>query len=83
MSLDRRLQILVEGRQHDLLEREAVRRGTSVAALIRNAIDRVYAGADADRQRAAAALLEAQPMPVEDWDTMKAAMLDELADGHR
>ncbi|MEX2619914.1 MAG: hypothetical protein WD250_06820 [Egibacteraceae bacterium] len=79
MPLDRRLQILLEERQHVLLEQEAARRGTSVASLIREAIDRVYAGATADRQDAAAAILEASPMPVEDWAPLKARMLDEMA----
>lgn len=83
MALDRRLQILLEERQHALLEREATRRGTSVAALIREAVDRMYAGAGADRQQAAAELLQAEPMPVEDWTAMKAQMLDELAGGDR
>ncbi|MEX2620375.1 MAG: hypothetical protein WD250_09150 [Egibacteraceae bacterium] len=62
-----------------MLAQEAARRGTSVASLIREAIDRVYAGATADRQDAAAAILEASPMPVEDWAPMKAGMLDEMA----
>jgi hypothetical protein len=79
MPLDRRMQILLEERQHALLEQEAARRQTSVAALIRDAIDRVYAGSAGDRQHAAAGLLEAAPMPVEDWAVMKAQMLDDLA----
>jgi hypothetical protein len=82
MGLDRRLQVLLEERQHALLAREARRRGTSVGALSRDAIDRVYAGTAGDRERAAAELLAAEPMPVEDWRTMKARMLDELAGGH-
>lgn len=80
MPLDRRLQILLEERQHALLQREADRRGTSVAALIREAVDRVY-GPGADRQAAAAALLAAEPMPVDDWDTMKQELLDDLSGG--
>lgn len=81
MSLDRRVQILLDDRRYAVLEREAARRDTSVAALIRAAIDRTYAGADANRRAAGAALLDAEPMPVEDWSDMKAAMLDELAGG--
>lgn len=75
------MQILLDDRRYALLEREAVRRQMSVAALIRAAIDRTYAGADANRRAAGAALLSAEPMPVEDWASMKESMLDELAGG--
>lgn len=81
MSLDRRVQILLDDRRYAVLEREAARRRVSVAALIRAAIDRTYAGVDANRRAAGEGLLSAAPMPVEDWETMKAAMLDELAGG--
>ena len=81
MALDRRVQILLDDRRYAVLEREAVRRGTSVAALIRAAIDRTYAGSDANRRAAGEALLAADPMPVEDWEDMKAGMLDEMAGG--
>jgi hypothetical protein len=79
MSLDRRVHILLDDRRYAVLEGEAARRRTSVAALIRDAIDRTYAGADANRHAAGEALLAADPMPVEDWEAMKSAMLDELA----
>lgn len=80
-ALDRRLQILIDDARLATLQREASRQGTSVAALIREAIDRTYGAADANRADAAAGLLEAVPMPVEDWQEMKLAMLDELAGG--
>jgi len=79
--LTRRVQILLDERRHELLEREAQRRGTSVAALVREAIDRTYAGADANRAEAGRALLAAASMPVEDWVEMKSDMLDELSSG--
>jgi hypothetical protein len=81
MSLDRRVQILLNARRYEMLEREAARRQTSVAALIRAAIDRTYAGVDANRRAAGEALLDAEPMPVGDWEDMKASMLDELGGG--
>ncbi len=80
-TLDRRVQILLDDRRYAVLEREAARRQTSVAALIRAAIDRTYASVDANRAAAGAGLLDAEPMPVESWDAMKSAMLDELAGG--
>lgn len=79
MPLDRRVQILLEARQYEVLEREARRTGTSVASLIRAALDRVYLAGDSNRADAGRRLLAAEPMPVEDWETMKMAMLDELA----
>lgn len=77
--LDRRVQLLLDERRHSMLEREASRRRTSVAALIRAAIDSSYAGQDANRREAGQRLLDAPAMPVEDWADMKAQMLDELS----
>lgn len=79
MGLDRRVQLLLDERRYAVLEREAARRGASVAALIRAAIDRTYAGTDANRLAAGQALLDAPPMPVEDWAAMKEQLLDELS----
>jgi hypothetical protein len=80
-TLTRRVQILLDEQRHNRLEREAARKGTSVAALIREAIDRTYPSGPASRAEAAASLLSAPPMPVEDWAVMKEQMLDELASG--
>ncbi len=62
--LDRRLQVLVDEDRWNRLEREAHRRGVSVAVLVREAIDERFPG-DADRRRAALeAVLDAEPMDV-------------------
>lgn len=80
-TLTRRVQILLDDERYRLLEREAERQGVPVAALIREAIDRSFAGGGDTRAHAAAALLAAEAMPVDDWSVMKERMLDELAGG--
>ena len=65
---DRRLQVLVDADRSSRLEREASRRGVSVAVLVREAIDELLPG-DADARRAALqAVLGAEPMDVPDPD---------------
>jgi hypothetical protein len=51
--LNQRLQILVSSEQRGRLEREARRRGTSVASVIREAVDAQLGGVTADERRAA------------------------------
>jgi len=63
--LDRRLQLLLDADRYRKVEREARRRGTSVAAVIRSAIDQIPSSEDWERRRAALeAILAAEPMPV-------------------
>jgi hypothetical protein len=61
--MERRLQILLDEERYRKVEREAERRGTSFAAVIREAIDRLPLGTD-DRRAAIAAILSAEAMPV-------------------
>ncbi|MBI3979563.1 MAG: antitoxin [Chloroflexi bacterium] len=61
--LDHRLQILLDAERYQKVAREAARRGTSIAAVIREAIDRLPAEGDS-RHVAIAAILAAEPMPV-------------------
>jgi hypothetical protein len=64
MSLDRRLQILLDEGRYRRLAAAARERGTSVAAVIRDAIDDAIP-ADRDEKRAAwEAIKAAEPMPV-------------------
>jgi hypothetical protein len=61
--LDHRLQILLNEDRYDKLAREAGRRGVSIAAVIRDAIDRLPV--DDERRRAAVSrILAAEPMEV-------------------
>lgn len=66
MSLERRLQILIDDARHRRITEIARARGVSVAAVVREAIDRGLAD-PVDRRRAAARrVLDAPGMPVPD-----------------
>jgi predicted DNA-binding protein len=78
-----RLQVLLDEDRHTRLERESRRTGAPVAALVREAIDRVFPPEQDDRAAAAARLLAAAPMPVEDWDELKRSLRDDLSDPSR
>jgi hypothetical protein len=64
--LTHRLQLLLEERQYRQVEAEAKRCQTSVAAVIRDAIDRRLNDDDARRRAAWEAILAAEPAPVPD-----------------
>lgn len=75
--LTERLQVLIGAEQRERLEREATARGTSVATLVREAIDRSFPPGHDRRATAARAILDAEPMDVPDVDALKSE-LDEL-----
>lgn len=74
-----RLQVMIESEQRARLERHARSRGTSVATLVREAIDAAFP-ADTSRRAAAETILGADPMPVEDPNALLHE-LDELRGG--
>ena len=59
-----RLQVLIDVEQRGRLERVAAARGTSVATLVREAIDLAFPSAAGRRAACAAAVLDAEPMEV-------------------
>jgi hypothetical protein len=61
--LDHRLQILLDDERYRKVAREAERRGISIAALIREALDRLPTEVEV-RRAAIDAILESEPMPV-------------------
>ncbi len=61
--LDHRLQILLDDDRYRKLTRAARQRGVSVAAVVREAIDRIPADAE-ERRSAVDAILAAEPMTV-------------------
>jgi 16S rRNA U516 pseudouridylate synthase RsuA-like enzyme len=69
--LTRRLQVLIDEGRYSRLERQARQRGTSVATLVREAIDASFPQG-IDRAAAAQLLLDAQPVPIDDWPVLKA-----------
>lgn len=64
--LDRRLQILIDEERYARVARAARERGTSVAAVIRDAIDRGLPAPDRRRRAALSRVLSAPAMPVPD-----------------
>lgn len=66
MSLDRRLQLLLDEERYQRVSSLARQRGSSVAAVLREAIDRGLPSADRQRAAAARLILAADPMPVPD-----------------
>jgi hypothetical protein len=75
-SLTRRTQLLLDDDLHRRLREIATQRGISIGALIREAIDEKLAGLHDSRARAFAKLLEAEPMPVDDWPVMKQEIIE-------
>lgn len=66
--------MLLDENRHERLRLRAQRTGTSIGELVREAIDVAYPdddGVPATQAEAAAALLAADPMPVDDWPVMK------------
>ncbi len=78
LMLERRLQILLDDARYRRLSAAARERGTSVAAVVRDAIDLALPADQAKKRAAAKALLEAEPIPVPDVEELKR----EIADGH-
>lgn len=66
MSLDRRLQLLLDEERYRRVAELAGQRGTSVAAVIREAIDRGLPSPDRRRRAAARRVLDAEPVQVPD-----------------
>lgn len=70
--LNRRLQVLIDEERYQRLRRHAEKSGASVGALAREAIDRTFPALPPDRARAAAAILDLDPMPIGDWGEIEA-----------
>lgn len=66
MSFDRRLQLLLDEERYRRVAELAGQRGSSVAAVIREAIDRGLPNPDDRRKAAARRLLDSEPVDVPD-----------------
>jgi hypothetical protein len=82
MALDRRLQLLLDEERYRRVADLAQQRGTSVAAIIREAIDRGLPSSDRRRAAAARAVLDAHPAPAPDVPEL-VAELDDLRSRRR
>jgi hypothetical protein len=81
LMLDRRLQILLDDARYRRLAATAQERGTSVAAVVRDAIDLALPADLAKKRAALEAILAAEPMPVPKTVEELKAELDELRSG--
>jgi hypothetical protein len=79
MPLEHRLQILLDDERHQRISTVAHERGVSVAAVVREAIDRGLGVSDGARRAAGRRLLEAADMPVPEPAELRAE-LDALRD---
>lgn len=76
--LTRRLQILLDEARYRRLEQQAQARGTSIATVVRDAIDHSIPSTDAERQAALDRILAADPMELpEDPAELKREHLDD------
>jgi hypothetical protein len=78
---DRRLQILLDEPRYRRVAAIARERKTSIAAVIREAIDLLNPDDRAKKRAAATRILEAPPMPVPDTAEDLKAELEELRSG--
>jgi hypothetical protein len=74
MSLDHRLQILIDDERHERISAVARERGVSVATVVREAIDRGLANGDTRREAAGRRLLDAPDMDVPDPQELRAEL---------
>lgn len=74
MPLEHRLQILLDEERHRRIVAVAQDRGVSVAAVVREAIDRGLAIPDGRRRAAGQRLLEASDMPVPEPEELRAEL---------
>jgi hypothetical protein len=81
MSLNHRLQILIDDERHQRIAVAAQERGVSVATVVREAIDRGLANPDLKRLAAARRLLDAPDMPVPEPEELRIE-LEELRGRH-
>jgi hypothetical protein len=79
--LTRRTPLLLDDDLHRRLRETAALREISMGALIREAIDEKLARVQDDRAHAIQELLDAEPMPVEDWPIMKLQMIEDMNAG--
>lgn len=70
-TLTRRVQILLSPQQYERLEALARTRGTSIGALIRQAVEKLYMESEKLERLHAIRQLSALQLPVADWEEME------------
>ncbi|CAN5661063.1 hypothetical protein BH24ACT15_BH24ACT15_21540 [soil metagenome] len=80
-TLTRRLQVLLEEDRFARLDHIAKQRRTTVAALVRDALDRVYSSDTLPPDVAADRFLAREPLDLGEWDQAKRDIEDSLLRG--
>lgn len=80
-TLTRRLQVLLDEDRFEALEHLANQRGTTVAALVRDALDQTYAFDGLPHDTAAQRFLARAPLDLGPWDRAKRDIEDGLGRG--
>ena len=76
MALKKRVEVLFDPQKYTFLEQIARREKTTVGKLIREAVDKIYIGADLEKRREAAKWLTSQDIDFGgDWGKIKEDML--------
>jgi hypothetical protein len=70
-TMSNRLQVLLDDERLARLVREAERRGSSVATLVREAIDAAFPADGMGRADAGRVLLDAEPIELGEWPELK------------
>ena len=70
-ALTKRIQVLLSSDQHKRLETIAKARGTSIGALIREAVEKSYLQSDKEERLKAVQALANLRLPVSDWEQME------------
>ena len=78
-EMTRRLQVLIDEERWSRLERQAERRGASVATLVREAIDLAFPDAEPNAAEAAERFLSRPPRHLGDWATARREIEEDLA----
>jgi uncharacterized protein YgbK (DUF1537 family) len=81
-TLTRRLQVLIEEERFAQLEHLAEQQGKTVAALVRDALDRVYSSGGMTSDVAADRFLSREPIDFGSWSQLKQEIEDSLDRGH-
>jgi hypothetical protein len=80
-EMTRRLQILVDEARWNRLEQQAKQRGSSVATLVREAIDIAFPGGEAEAGETARRILTRPPIDLGDWSAAKSDIEDGMERG--
>ena len=78
MSLTKRVEVLFDPKQFELVERIARSRGETVGALVRRAVEQQYLGPTLEQRKAAVEALLSEELNFGSWEEIKAEIEREV-----